>query len=259
MFRLQPAQLDEYRSAFREDGYLLLRRVVPMAPLEQLCQRLCAEFARAKNAGELFSGGGMISGHLNCFPGAGSRFVLDALVEAGVLDLVRALSPQAERLPNVGCNFNLPSSSAQNHHLDGYASQPFMIANVAAVTTSVSNGAMQLSAGSHKRDYKYWEFALARLPALQLELSPGDVLLRPSTHWHRGMPNRTRTPRPMLGFSWEEGGSPLGDPYSVHEGQIKFLPNRYGQSLSGQLRERAFASLPSLGAGYLFLRSLLQS
>lgn len=258
VFRLQASELGASTRFYGEHGYLVLQRVVPEAPLKLLCAALVEEFARVRRSGELFSGGGLISGHLNCFPGAGSRFVYEALERAGVIELVRQLSPAAVRAPNVGCNFNLPSSSAQNHHVDGYASEPFIIVNVAVIKTTKLNGAMQVSPGSHLRDYKYWQFACARHRTLRLELEPGDVVIRPSTLWHRGMPNRSREVRPMLGFTWEEGGSRLEDHYSPHAGRIKFLPNRYTHDLSGRFRERAFAMLPAVGAGYLFMRSLLR-
>jgi hypothetical protein len=239
-------------------GYMVLPKVVPTQLLEQLYTDLTDEFQRAQRAGELFTGGGMISGHLNCFPGVETRAVYHALETAGVIDLIKELSAAARRKPNVGCNFNLPASGFQNHHVDGYAAQPFMICNVAVVRTTAQNGAIELSPGSHKRAYKYWQFACARHPAVRIELDPGDVLLRPSTLWHRGMPNRSQHARPMLGFTWEDGGSHEADPFTIHGGRIRFLPNRYGQSLGGRARERAFATLPRLGGGYLFLRSLLR-
>lgn len=62
----------------------------------------------------------------------------------------------------------------------------------------------------------------------------------------------------MLGFTWEDGGSTLADPYSAHGGAIRFLQNRYNTNLAGRVREFAFASLPALGSGYLFMRSLLR-
>jgi hypothetical protein len=248
--------VDERVRRFFTDGYLVLSGSVPAEPLLRLADELRAELARVKAARELFSGGGTISGHLNCFPGVGSRFVHDHLKQAGVFELVRTLSPEAVRAPNVGCNMNLPRSHAQNDHVDGYASKPFLIVNVALVPTTRENGAIELSRGSHTRDYKYWQFVLARHHPVRVEMAVGDVLIRPSSLWHRGMPNRTAAARPMLGFSWEEGGSHLDDPYSLHDGRIRFLPNRYGHSLAGRVRERAFATLPALGSGYLFVRSL---
>jgi hypothetical protein len=255
---LTPQLTDDVTRSFATHGYAIVPNVVSQARLACLREQLLQEFARAKEARKLFSGGGMLSGHLNCFPGADSRFVLDTLLDAGFIDLVRQLSPQAVRLPNIGCNLNLPGSSAQNFHVDSYASEPFMILNVAAVDTYLVNGAMEVSVGTHLRDYKYWEFALARRPLVRISMSAGDVLIRSSSLWHRGMPNRSQSTRPMLGFTWEEGGSELEDPYSAHGGRIRFLYNRYAPDLSGRLREQAFAALPRLGSGYLFVRSLLR-
>lgn len=254
---LTPQRIEDIRHAFASQGYALVPNVVSRQRLTKHREELLGEFDRAKSAGELFSGGGMFSGHLNCFPGEASRFVYDTLCDEGIIDLARELSPQAVRKPNVGCNINLPGSSAQNYHIDGYASTPFMIVNVAPVDTTVLNGAMQLSPGTHLREYKYHEFVLARRPSIRVQMNAGDVLLRPSSLWHRGMPNRSKAIRPMLGFTWEDGGSQLDDPYSVHGGKIRFLHNRYTPDLTGRLRERAFALLPSVGSSYLFARSLL--
>jgi hypothetical protein len=251
-------QIDELSAIFARDGCVKLTNVVSKPRLAALAEELQAEFARAKANGELFSGGGMISGHLNCFPGAQSRFVYDELEASGVFDFVRRLSPTPLRKPNIGCNFNLPNSSPQNPHVDGYASAPFFIVNVAPVDTDIENGAMEAAPGTHLREYKYWQYVLSGKPAIRMRMNAGDVVVRISTMWHRGMPNRSKVARPMLAFSWEDGGSKLEDPYSVHGGKITFLTNRYGQSLADRVRERAFATVPSLGSSYLFVRSLIR-
>ncbi|HEX6240028.1 MAG TPA: phytanoyl-CoA dioxygenase family protein [Polyangiales bacterium] len=256
---LSGTQIEELAAEFQRAGYLHLPRVVDASALTELSRQLLAEYRRARHAGELFSAGGTISGHLNCFPGAGARFVFEQVRDFGVLSVVRRLSDQAVRMPNVGCNLNLPGSHAQNLHVDGYAATPFMVVNIAAVDTTLINGAMEACPGSHRRDHKYWEFVLARYPSVRLPLAVGDVVIRVSTLWHRGMPNRSDSARPMLALSWEDGGSTLDDPYTAHAGAIRFFPNRYGTNLAGELKERAFAALPGLGSGYRFLRSILES
>jgi len=251
-------QMRDLSSAFVREGYATLPNVVSKSRLARLTDELRGEYARARANGELFSGGGMISGHLNCFPGAQSRFVYDELEQYGVFDLVRDLSPSATRMPNIGCNLNLPNSSAQNPHADGYAASAFLIVNVAPIDTDLKNGAMEVAPGTHLREYKYWQYALSGKPTIRMCMSAGDVIVRSSVLWHRGMPNKSNAIRPMLAFTWENGGSDLADPYTEHDGKITPLPNRYAQNLTGRLRERAFASLPGLGKGYLFLRSVLQ-
>src|SRR3954467_4418659 len=133
-------QMQDLSSAFAREGYVTLPNVVSKSRLAGLTEQLRGEYTRARTAGELFSGGGTISGHLNCFPGAQSRFVYDELDQYGVFDFVRKLSPSAARMPNVGCNLNLPNSSAQNPHADADPATPFITVNVAPVDTDLGNG-----------------------------------------------------------------------------------------------------------------------
>jgi hypothetical protein len=256
--RLLGQQMQDLRAAFASEGYVKLPNVVSKLRLAALTDELRREYARACANGELFSGGGTISGHLNCFPGAQSRFVYDELQQHGIFDLVNDLSPSAARMPNIGCNLNLLNSSAQNPHADGYAASPFVIVNVAPIDTDLENGAMEVTPGTHLREYKYWQYALSGKPSLRMRMRAGDVVVRSSALWHRGMPNRSSAIRPMLAFTWENGGSDLANPYAAYGGKITLLPNRYAQNLTGRLQERAFASLPALGKSYLFVRSVLQ-
>lgn len=248
---------DVLRKAFADEGYLKFEGVIPKALLGRLSQRIADEFERQRREGRLFSGGGTVSGHLNCFPGAESRFVYDMLRQSGITEMVRGLSMTELGAPNVGCNLNLPGSAPQNEHVDGYASSAFLVVNVAAVDTNLDNGAMEILRGTHRDEIKYWQILLARPERLRLCMRPGDVVIRTSTLWHRGMPNRTDKPRPMLAFTWEDGGSSREDPYQLHDGRITFLPNRYSTDLKSRIRERAFVALPALGMAYRAVRSLL--
>lgn len=241
---------------FRENGFVILKGMIDKRLLETHHMNILGAYDRARGKGGLFAGGGTISGHLNCFPGAESKFVYDTLVERGVIDLVKALSPQAVRLPNVGCNLNLPGSHPQNEHADGYAAAPFAIVNIASVDTDSSNGAMEVMPGTHRREYRYWQIVLDRPSRLRPALERGDVLVRSSLLWHRGMPNNSRTPRPMLALTWEDGGSNQSDPYALHEGRISFFPNRYQPTTIGRLKERAFVAAPRVNSAVRFVRSL---
>jgi ectoine hydroxylase-related dioxygenase (phytanoyl-CoA dioxygenase family) len=254
-------EIENSKQAFAGNGYFVLRNVVSQERLAELHTALTEEFNAASKSGALFSGGGLVSGHLNCFPGAGARFAYDALHERGIIELMKQLHPNVLRMPNVGLNFNLPGSHTQHYHIDRPFAREFMIANVAVVDTVIENGAIELVPGTHKRFYKYTQFVLERRhrDGVRVPLNRGDVLIRSSNVWHRGMTNRTSIPRPMLAMTWEDGGSNEPDPFSAQGGIIRFLPNWFRPTRVGRLREQLFVKVPITYSALRFARSLLDS
>jgi hypothetical protein len=244
---------------YAENGYAIFPGVVSKEKLSHLRDRLMEEFQRAKTTGGLFDGGGILTGHLNCFPGEESRFAYDRLVEAGIIDVIKHLHPKAVRLPNVGLNFNLPKSVAQHYHADRPFTRDFMIANVAVVDTEIANGAIDLLPGSQKQFYPFWKFVVERVSrwTTRIPMKQGDVLIRSSNLWHRGMPNLTDIPRPMMAMTWEDGGSLDPDPFKIHDGKITFKPNWYRPTLLGRLRERTFIAAPFTYDAYRIVDSIL--
>ena len=250
--------VEHLKREYAENGYLVFRNVISREGLTQLHRKLSKEFDEARRSGRLMAGGGTISGHLNCFPGEEARFAFEALEKHGIIDLIRILEPQATRMPNVGCNFNMPQSVAQHYHADRNYLNYFVIANVAVVDTTIQNGAIDMIPGTHKKFYKYWRFALERVArkSLRIEMKQGDVLVRTSNVWHRGMPNFTDAPRPMLAFTWEDGGSKNADPFAIDGGKIAFKQNWYRPTPLGRLRERIYVAAPFTYSAYRVATSL---
>jgi hypothetical protein len=255
---LSSDERDSLKRAFAADGFFVVKDVVSRERLDELHLSLTAAFDAVSKSGALFSGGGLTSGHLNCFPGAGARFVYDQVQLRGIIDLMQELNPRVLRMPNVGCNFNLPGSHAQHYHTDNPFPSEFMIANVTVIDTVIENGAIEVVPGSHQRPYKYSQFVLERphRNSKRVPMKRGDVLVRSSNVWHRGMPNRTATPRPMLALTWEDGGSNLDDPFGVEGGAIRFLPNWFQPTRAGRMREKLFVKVPLAYSALRFARSM---
>ena len=250
--------IDHCRARLDEDGYVVLPGLVSPERLAELATSLAAEYERAKAAGELFSGGGSLTGHLNCFPGEQSRFVWDDLANAGVVKLVAEMRPDLVDSPRATMNFNLPGSVAQHYHTDGLYTEDFLICNVAVVDTDLVNGALDVLPGTHTRFYKFWRYALQRKYRLSTRLSvkAGDVIVRRSTTWHRGMPNKSAVPRPMMAITFGELVGQPPDPFLLNDGKPFFFPNWYSTSKLGQLRERLYVAAPITYSAYRFARSL---
>jgi phytanoyl-CoA dioxygenase PhyH len=260
MNALRQDEIPGLEREYAQNGYLVFRNVVPKAKLSELRATLVTEFHRVRSAGQLFAGGGGISGHLNCYPGEEARFAYEVLRDYGILDLIVRLMPQAAGAPYVGMNFNLPGSSAQHYHPDGLFTEAFMVTNVAVVDTDLANGAIDVLPGTHREFYKYWRFALERAyrRSTRIPMQQGDVLIRNSNLWHRGMPNHTSDPRPMLALTFGENRGPVKpeDPFAVDGGRIAFQPNWFKPTLLGRVRERTFVRAPITYAAYRFVRSL---
>lgn len=247
------------KRSFDEDGYVILRSVVPRDTLDEVARRLSSEFESWSRSSESFRGGGLMSGHLNCFPGEIARSVVNALRDSGMVSLAQTLLPTPPTAARIGCNFNLPGSVPQHYHVDSAFLQSFLIVNVAVVDTDLVNGAIDVVPKTHRRFYKYWEFALNRVyrDAVRLPLSQGDVLIRTSTLWHRGMPNLSDKPRPMLALTLGEPGVQSDDPCAVSGGRVEFQANWFRTSLLGRLRERTTVMAPITYSAYRFARSLV--
>jgi Phytanoyl-CoA dioxygenase (PhyH) len=251
----------ELKSAFERDGFFVVRDAVPSDRLDELHKALKMAFEAASASGKLRECGGLTSGHINCYPGAGVRTIYASLQERGIIDLMQELGPQMTRMPNVGCNFNIPGSHAQHYHTDRTFAREFIIANVAVVDTVVENGAIDLVPGTHKRFYRYKDFVIERPHRNNTRVltKRGDVMVRSSNVWHRGMPNRTSVPRAMLAFTWEDGGSMHDDPFNIDGGKIKFLANWYTPTAMGRLREHVFVKAPIVYSTFRLGRSLVDS
>lgn len=255
----QPHDLPALKREFAEQGFLVFRDVVSKDGLSHLTQRLSTEFESCKRDGRLFQGGGLMSGHLNCAPGADARFAVGDLERAGIIDIVKELHPLPPDSMRAACNYNLPGSVAQHYHMDGLFLESFMIVNVAVVDTDLANGAIDVIPGTQKRFYKYWEFAAGRVyrGSKRVPMKRGDVLVRISTLWHRGMPNHTATPRPMLGLTFGEKGVSVKDTFAYKDGAVEFQPNWFTPNLLGRLRERTFVKAPITYSAYRFVTSLV--
>jgi hypothetical protein len=206
-------------------------------------------------AANQFKGGGSITGHLNCFPGPSARFAYDEISAYGIVEAIYATRAGASSRLRVTLNYNLPGSVSQHYHMDGLYTDDFLICNVAVVDTNLENGAIDLLPGTHRTFLPFWKYATQRAyrRSTRIEMSRGDVLLRKSNVWHRGMPNRSEVARPMLSFTFGEKGAPQGDPF---DGEMVFYPNWYTTSRAGVLRERVFVSAPWSYSAYRFVKSL---
>jgi hypothetical protein len=251
---LSAERIGEIRHELDERGYVVLRGVVPQARIDAFTTELMSDYRES----DKFKGGGTFSGHLNCFPGEHSRFFYDEIESYGIVDAIHSIRPDQPNDVRATLNFNLPGSVAQHYHADGLYTDDFLVCNIAVVDTDLVNGAIDVLPGTNREFLKFWRYATQRTYRLttRLPMKRGDILLRKSTLWHRGMPNKTEVPRPMMSLTFGEKSAPDGDPFLVNDGRILFYPNWFSTSRLGQLRERTFVTAPYTYSAYRFVKSL---
>jgi ectoine hydroxylase-related dioxygenase (phytanoyl-CoA dioxygenase family) len=255
MNALSAEDLRELRRNLDDDGYVVITDVVSKDRLGEFNATIVGVYERTAK----FSGGGSISGHLNCFPGEPARFIYDEIEASGIADAIRSMRPGKSNDVRTTLNFNLPGSRPQHYHMDGVYVEEYLICNVAVVDTDIANGAIDLLPSTNREFYPFWRYALKRKYRMttRIPMKQGDVLLRKSTLWHRGMPNTTYAPRPMMSLTFGEKGVPTGDPFQTNNGEVLFYPNWYSTSTLGAFRERMEVAAPITRSTVRFVRSLV--
>jgi hypothetical protein len=245
-FAFDDAAYDAARQEWADKGYATIEGCLPPECCEALAGEIAAEYDRFASARYRVIGG-RLSGHLNCFPGAGVRTLVEAAEQAGITRLVSEMYGAPLELEHVGCNCNLPGSHYQTFHLDSIWSKPCVIVNVVLVETNFTNGAIEIVAGAQHGPLSYWRFVTSRLSrrGVRHPMKPGDVLIRSSRVWHRGAPNYSDKMRPMLALTyWPLRERQVDIDYDQYGGKITFLANRFGTNFLGLTKELIEAYLP---------------
>lgn len=131
-----------------------------------------------------------------------------------ILSIVEGLVGEDAVMPQLATDTPLLGSDYQDVHRDapplfpetGRETPPFQLAvNFPLVDVNAENGPFEVARGTHLMSK---EEGLSRIESGEIRLEPitlrlGDVMIRDVRALHRGTPNRTRTPRPMvvIGYS----------------------------------------------------------
>jgi hypothetical protein len=211
---------------YRRDGFLHLAGAVPAEVCGALASAIAAAFAQAMRDGVLPDQPGIAAGNLNLTVGAAGAPLIAALKVAGIPALVGDLASVPLSSRGVSGNLNLPGSRMQHFHTDSTRADAFMIVNVMLVNCGPENGAVELVAESHAAPLAYHQVRRACWSGRRCQLTArqGDVLIRPSTLWHRGTTNPSREPRPMAALLFKPGS---GDDLAPLDGPITFNGNRF--------------------------------
>ena len=142
-------------------------------------------------------------------------FAPEFFFDGGVLDIIRGAMDERVVADQWGCDVALPGSQNQEAHVDyqrplfeetpDLSLPPYMlVVSFALRRITNADGPIEIAPGTHRMPR---EQAVRAVASREIELQPvpleiGDVLIRHPWALHRGTPNTTGTPRPLVSIRY---------------------------------------------------------
>jgi ectoine hydroxylase-related dioxygenase (phytanoyl-CoA dioxygenase family) len=214
-------------AAMQRDGALVLDQVIDHAPLDALKTRMDRDSMELLAFCESVGGNPRDRGHLQQGPPPFVPYVFaDYVANPLVADALRAILGPDAYCEFYNGNTNCPDSAYQELHLDAphpqlsakAAPTSAVVVNVVPQDVDETNGAVELWPGTHNIvvptpvPVEAIDPRRAEAPPVRGAFRKGDVLLRDSRLWHRGVPNPSDEFRHMIAMVFVSGDKPRGRP-----------------------------------------------
>ena len=244
-------------------GYTVLESCVDVKYTQDALRRLLAEYESARPMP--WRGGGKWFGHINYTPSPSSRVLREIASNGRIRSVLDRALGKDYKIIGFGGNANLPGSRHQPAHKDGWLGTDFLVVNIPLGKVTEDNGSTEVWPGTHKEKLTISQFNSVRRPSARLNSSPGDVVIRYSSLWHRGTPNKSSEVRFMLAMlvsplykklppitvsaDQQADLATLGLPVNAKTGselKAAFRPNYFPTSLKGNILELTWMFAPSV-------------
>lgn len=216
---LAPETLARAVAALREEGFVVLEDVIAPAHLAVLREQMLKDVAAITSRDDVpFQ---FTRGHIQQDPPPHAPFLFeDVLLNPLVIQVTKAILGPGLKNQFYSGNTNLPGSPAQPVHTDSGQLWPnleqahpayALVVNVPVVDMDEHNGSTELWPQTHldttmfiqqgdeiKVPADKLEGQRQIVPPLQPKVRAGSVLVRDMRMWHRGVPNHSDSPRPMI-------------------------------------------------------------
>ena len=234
--KLKPQHLQQALTAIRDDGFVVLHRAIDLEHIKILRQRMLADVEDILALDDVpyqFK-----DGHLQQDPPPLAPYLFrDVLANDLVVEITQAVLGEGVKNAFYSGNTCLPNTNQQPLHVDSGQLWPSLdeappahglVVNVPVVDATPQNGSTELWPGTHLDTTRAMDDGDLKLSSeiesrhrdecqpAQPTVPAGSVLIRDLRLWHRGMPNSTDTPRPMIAMihwpRWWHTGTPLRFP-----------------------------------------------
>lgn len=195
--------IDSIQTQLKEDGWAILREIVPAKLVNGLRDDLNIALIRCSEMQELYGISAETTGTVHHLPALHLWNVLNFLMEnPAEPHISRFFGDKPYILNSCGGNLNFPDATnyAAKIHRDIRSWSPDTLMLNTLVTLddmTAENGATWLMPGGHQLPEKPSD-AMFEEEAIQIEAPAGSILLWDSRLWHKAGVNRTDRPRRIL-------------------------------------------------------------
>ena len=208
--------------------------------------------------------GGKKYGHLNATIGHHAKTILKEIKKKGLLELIAEEYDLVleEYFLTCACNINLPGSKKQHIHRDTNFDDSKIIINIPLVDVNEDNGSIEVYPGSNEVPLSFLDFLLSKnkYPPKRINTNLGDIFVRDSNLFHRGMDNLSRSPRSMVAITLSK--KDIATPSEIEApfggGKIDFMNNWFEDNLFGKIMENIYMYFPAIRSIKRILASLIK-
>lgn len=233
------ADLNRFAEELNRDGICVIRGLFDRRLIEEWADAFNELFQKRQN-----QPGGLApreqSRYYLTFPWVSPFANVDVFANPVIMGILDRVFYQEYKMVQLGADIPVQGSDYQEIHRDFrplFSDQivtPLyaLAVNFPLVEVTAENGPFQMARGTHvlPREEGLVKVAAGEIPIESFYMQPGDVMIRSPLALHRGSPNRTNTPRPMVVMGYVM--------HWLHTAKVDLTVQRdYYESLPEEIRE----------------------
>ena len=189
-----------------------------------------------------------------------NKLIYDILIQNGLEKIIKEITNNkfSDYQITMGGNLNIPGGYTQHFHTDGILENKFIIVNIATEDVYENNGPLEIFCNTHKTKLPYWKFLLKKKNTLKFLASKGDILIRKSELWHRGLKNTSNNARFMFGINLIKKNNPNNQNLFKVDEDLKIGSNFFKATFFGKIEEKIYCKFRLLYILVRLLKSFFQ-
>ena len=247
------------KEQFEKDGYVIIHsNLIENNKFLEICSNIYTSLEKVLKSTNIKKFRGYMMGNLNVYPGKFGDELFELIKENKILDLIENIIGKkiSDMELNYGGNLCLSKKGDQHFHTDGTFSKEMYLVSIATENITEENGPTEVCVGTHKKNFKYWQFIFSKKLKCKILLNKGDIIIRKHCLWHRGTRNLSEKNRLLLSFvifprSLDNQTKP------TKTSQISISSNFFKENNIGLLQEFIYSKLKFIHFTLRLLKSIL--